>query len=222
MRPDTVRFWLNNRQVYGLVNAKTDNEILVSYQRRYYVVKGDTAVMKSGRPLRFSASTLPTAWKKVINSASLPGSLPLLDFDIKRLESDTQLSSAISSDKPVKLDETSSSGGMMVDLKDAKPVNTLDTGVKAQEIKKMEEGKETSASPKRAKRSESKNNKVGEPIVYACPYCNHRAEAPSARKDGKPFFQTCERCHGEFAVRIVPVTVYQAEVAAFPRKGSQP
>lgn len=112
----------------------------------------------------------------------------------------------------------------MVDLKDAKPVNTLETGIKGQEIKdmNMKEGQDASAPPKRAKRSESKSSKVGDPIVYACPYCNHRAEAPSARKDGKPFFQTCERCHGEFAVRIVPVTVYQAEVAAFPRKGSQP
>ncbi len=80
---------------------------------------------------------------------------------------------------------------------------------------------ETPDVPKKAKKGEGKSHKVCEPIAYACPYCNHGAEAPPARKDGKPFFVVCGKCSGEYAVRVVPVTIYRAEVAAFPRKGSQ-
>ena len=75
---------------------------------------------------------------------------------------------------------------------------------------------------KRAKKGDTGKSTKGEPVIFECPYCNHKAEAPLGRKDGKPFFHTCEKCNGEFGLRIVPVTAYQAEVAAFPRKGFRP
>lgn len=53
-------------------------------------------------------------------------------------------------------------------------------------------------------------------VVANCPYCNHKHELTLDKgKNGKPFFVACVRCAVEFAVRYVPVTVYQAQVAAF-------
>ncbi|MDD2542746.1 MAG: hypothetical protein PHH28_17130, partial [Desulfuromonadaceae bacterium] len=53
-------------------------------------------------------------------------------------------------------------------------------------------------------------------VEAACPYCHHKQDLPIEKgKNGKPFFVTCARCSAEFAVRFVPVTMYQAQVAAF-------
>ncbi|MDD5287051.1 MAG: hypothetical protein PHD54_14455, partial [Desulfuromonadaceae bacterium] len=53
-------------------------------------------------------------------------------------------------------------------------------------------------------------------VVANCPYCNHKHDLPIEKgKNGKPFFVACIRCSTEFAVRFVPVTMYQAQVAAF-------
>ncbi|MBI5484513.1 MAG: hypothetical protein HY888_08630 [Deltaproteobacteria bacterium] len=53
-------------------------------------------------------------------------------------------------------------------------------------------------------------------VAANCPYCNHKHELPFEKgKNGKPFFVACTRCNTEFAVRFVPVTIYQAQVAAF-------
>ena len=37
-------------------------------------------------------------------------------------------------------------------------------------------------------------------------------------KSGKPFLLVCSKCNGDFAVRFVEVTIYQAEVAGFLEK----
>ena len=53
-------------------------------------------------------------------------------------------------------------------------------------------------------------------VIANCPYCNHKHElALDKGKNGKPFFVACAKCTVEFAVRYVPVTIYQAQVAAF-------
>lgn len=59
--------------------------------------------------------------------------------------------------------------------------------------------------------------KVTQAVVGAtCPYCQHKQDIPFEKgKNGKPFFVACSRCTTEFAVRFVPVTMYQAQVAAF-------
>ena len=65
--------------------------------------------------------------------------------------------------------------------------------------------------------AEVKPLRIAQSVVAAtCPYCNHKQDLPFEKgKNGKPFFATCARCSTEFAVRFVPVTVYQAQVAAF-------
>ena len=223
MKPDTVRFWLDrNKQVYGLVTAKAEGDLLVLYQSRYYIVRGDASILKNGRPVRFTPSTLPASWRRILTGVPENGTLPLLEpsstpskwdrvevpspFSTEQRKDETEASHV---ETAVEATTEKERGGVNMDGEGQAPESNL---------KKEEEG--AAAAPKRAKKGEGAKTTKGDPITFTCPYCNHRAEAPSARKDGKPFFHTCEKCNGEFAVRIVPVTVYQAEVAAFPRKGN--
>ena len=76
------------------------------------------------------------------------------------------------------------------------------------------------AAPSAAKRSvaaDVKPVKIAQTVVAAtCPYCSHKQDLPFEKgKNGKPFFVLCVRCSTEFGVRFVPVTLYQAQVAAF-------
>ena len=70
---------------------------------------------------------------------------------------------------------------------------------------------------KRVAATDLKPVKINQVAVAAiCPYCNHKQDLPFEKgKSGKPFFAVCVRCSTEFAVRFVPVTMYQAQVAAF-------
>jgi hypothetical protein len=65
--------------------------------------------------------------------------------------------------------------------------------------------------------TEAKPVRIVQTAVEAtCPYCHHKQDLPFEKgKNGKPFFVTCARCNSEFAVRFVPVTLYQAQIAAF-------
>ena len=73
------------------------------------------------------------------------------------------------------------------------------------------------AAAKKTAAADTKPVKIVQAVVAAtCPYCNHKQDLPFEKgKSGKPFFVTCTRCNSEFAVRFVPVTMYQAQVAAF-------
>jgi len=210
MKPETVRFWLDNRQVYGVVNGVMDGDVLVSYQKRFYVIRGDVPLMKNRRPLRYTATTLPAVWKKALQSAGPTGrSSAIAQPGLGPREADPVPPKAA---KKIKASENLKNvqkieRAIMENLEEAP----------AQEI--AVEGKRIS---KRAKKSETGKSTKGEPVIFECPYCHHKAEAPPGRKDGRPFFHTCEKCNGEFGLRIVPVTAYQAEVAAFPRKGFRP
>ena len=62
---DVVTFWLDNKNAAGTKMAQHGDQMLVSYRDRYYVVKGGSAVMKGGKPLRYSRTSLPGLWKKV-------------------------------------------------------------------------------------------------------------------------------------------------------------
>jgi len=223
MRPETVRFWLGrNKQVYGLVTAKAEGDLLVLYQSRYYVVRGDASILKNGRPVRFTPSTLPASWRRMLNGMPEDGTLPLLEPDSTPSKWDR-----VEAPSPFSIEKRNDETGVSHAETTAETTTETERGgvnmegeSQAPESSLQKEEESAAVTPKRAKKGEGAKPAKGEPIAFACPYCNHRAEAPPARKDGKPFFQTCEKCNGEFAVRIVPVTVYQAEVAAFPRKGN--
>lgn len=226
MKPDTVRFWLDrNKQVYGLVNAKSDEEILVLYQSRYYVVRGDAAVLKSGRPVRFTASSLPTSWKKILEGVPEEGVLPLMEPD--STSSKSNVGAALC---PVSTENRTEEEAVSLVFESPECVKDTERGGmdmhnegQGQEVvETKEEAKEVTVAPKRTKKGESAKAPKGEPVAFECPYCGHKGEVLHGRKEeSKPFFHTCERCTGEFGLRIVPVTIYQAEVAAFPGKGGR-
>lgn len=73
------------------------------------------------------------------------------------------------------------------------------------------------SAAKKSAAADIKPVKIVQAVVAAtCPYCNHKQDLPFEKgKNGKPFFVACVRCSTEFAVRFVPVTMYQAQVAAF-------
>ena len=73
------------------------------------------------------------------------------------------------------------------------------------------------SAPKKSATADIKPVKIIQTLVAAtCPYCSHKQDLPFEKgKNGKPFFAACVRCSTEFAVRFVPVTMYQAQVAAF-------
>ena len=77
--------------------------------------------------------------------------------------------------------------------------------------------KPAAAVAKKSVAAEVKPVKIIQTVVAAtCPYCSHKQDLPFEKgKNGKPFFVACVRCSTEFAVRFVPVTMYQAQVAAF-------
>ena len=53
-------------------------------------------------------------------------------------------------------------------------------------------------------------------VAAQCPYCGQKHEIPVEKgRNGRPFFVTCTKCTVDFAVRFVPVTLFQAQVAAF-------
>jgi hypothetical protein len=70
-------------------------------------------------------------------------------------------------------------------------------------------------APKPAKKAEVKPAPQST-VPAQCPYCGQRHELPVEKgRNGKPFFVTCTRCSVDFAVRYVPVTQFQAQVAGF-------
>lgn len=92
---------------------------------------------------------------------------------------------------------------------------TSETVPEVRQPLRVEAATEAKPAAKPAKKAEPRL--LPQSIVVAnCPYCNHKHElALEKGKNGKPFFVACARCTVEFAVRYVPVTVYQAQVAAF-------
>jgi len=157
--------------------------------------------------MRFSATSLPAIWKKALHAATQDG----------------QSSATVQSDlDPRRLGQFQPKAPKKIKaLENLENVQEIERVImeNVEEAPKQEIAVEEKRISKRAKKGETGKITKGEPVIFECPYCNHKAEAPPGRKDGRPFFHTCEKCNGEFGLRIVPVTAYQAEVAAFPRKG---
>jgi hypothetical protein len=184
---DTITFWLDNKISSGLIMAEVGNQILVLYRDKYYVVVGGAALMKGVRPLHYSKTSMPTVWKN-----ALKGILP-------------QIKPAIDSAEDENMPVTISTKKERIDMqKSFTPVSDLPES-------------QLKPTPKKTTTPDAKPVKIAQTVVSAlCPYCNHKQDLPFEKgKNGKPFFAACVRCSSEFAVRFVPVTMYQAQVAAF-------
>ena len=193
---DGVTFWLDNKQSSGTKAAQLGDQTLVNYREKFYVVVNDSAVMKGGKALRYSPTTLPATWKKVLRGDSSVGTT----------------AEATAPAKPItrkKVATAPKEAGIPVVAEPAPVVAPPVPPAPAA-------GKQpTQKAAKAAKKVEGKP--VAQSVVAAdCPHCGQKHEIPVEKgRNGKPFFHVCTKCDSEFAVRFVQVTLFQAQVAGF-------
>jgi hypothetical protein len=194
---DVVTFWLDNKNAAGTKTAQHGDQMLVSYRDRYYVVKDGSAVMKGGKPLRYSQTSLPGLWKMLLR-----GDFPPTDS--------AMLITPVNLEKP-----TVTRKPRVKKIKEVSVMPEALADVKASDIPVSSRKQPTEKTPKAAKKSETKQP-VQTAVSADCPYCNQKHEIPVEKgRSGKPFFLLCTKCKSEFAVRFVQVTMYQAQVAGF-------
>jgi hypothetical protein len=195
---ETLTFWLDNKISSGFKVAEIGSQILVSYRDKFYVVEGGAAQMKGVRPLHYSKSSMPLLWKR-----AMKGILPPLDGKTEHSEEENLPVSTSTKKERTKMQKTAITVEDRID-------HTLQEGAK-----QLQAPTKPPAHTKAV--TDVKPIKASQTVVVAnCPYCNHKHDLPFEKgKNGKPFFVICGRCNTEFGVRFVPVTIYQAQVAAF-------
>jgi hypothetical protein len=194
---ETITFWLDNKISSGFKVAEIGSQTLVSYRDKYYVVVGGAALMKGVRPLHYSKTSMPLVWKKAMKGI-MPPPAPVFDHPEEE-------------NLPV---TTSTKKERTTMIKSATLVSELSAD-QPQVITPPLTASKKSVTAKAS--TDIKPFKIAQDVVAAtCPYCNHKQDLPFEKgKNGKPFFVACVRCSSEFAVRFVPVTMFQAQVAAF-------
>lgn len=188
---EPITFWLDNKICSGLKISEVGKQTLVSYREKYYIIVNGAALMKGVRPLHYSKTSLPLIWKKAIR-----GILP----------------------PPVAAIEAPDDEFLPATTSTKKERNKMPTTLSAQSdfAESQLQTTKTSASKKVATTVAKPAKIVQSAVAATCPYCNQKQDIPFEKgKNGKPFFVACSRCRTEFAVKFVPVTMYQAQVAAF-------
>jgi hypothetical protein len=186
---EAVSFWMDNKNCTGKIVVIIEDQTLVLYRDRYYVLKDGTALSKGGKPLRYSLSSLPVPWKRALKGeAQLPAAVVTEPEPMQA----TPKQPRQKKEKPVMLEpipETVIIEPEKQPVKVSKPTKKVD------------------------------KHSVKAPVIAICPYCKTSHEIPIEKgKSGKPFLLVCSKCNGDFAVRFVEVTIYQAEVAGFLEK----
>jgi hypothetical protein len=194
---EAVTFWLDNKISSGFKVAEVGSQVLVSYRDKFYVVEGGAAKMKGVRPLHYSKTSMPPVWKN-----AMKGILPALAAVIEHPEEENLPVTTSTKKERTQMQKPAIFSADRIDFQPQ--------GEKAPQgsVKLPAHSKaSTDVKPIRAAQTV---------VVANCPYCNHKHDLPFEKgKNGKPFFVACARCSVEFAVRFVPVTMYQAQVAAF-------
>jgi hypothetical protein len=194
---DSVQFWLDNKMSAGIKVAAIGDQALVAYREKFYVVEKGAAHTKGGKALRYSKSSLPAVWKKVLKGEVVSAeSLVMPADDALPVSTTTKRERVRAESRPL-------------------PVNTI---VQSPASDQSVTGK-TVARVMPAAGNQKKTEirqAVQATVITQCPHCNFKHQLPLEKgKNGKPFFMVCEKCATEFAVRFVQVMAYQAQVAAF-------
>lgn len=193
---EAVQFWLDNKMSAGIKVAAIGSQALVVYREKFYVVEKDAAQTRGGKALRYSNSSLPVIWKKALKGEAPPPE------------------------------------GLVVPRDDAlpTPTTTKRVRVKKESLSPTEHAQpvpqapvaQTPALAAKAAASLRSSNKMNiKPVAQTtvsanCPECNFKHEFPLEKgKNGKPFLTVCLKCKAEFAIRFVPATIFQAQVAGF-------
>ena len=186
---EAVSFYMDNKNCVGKIAVTIGDQSLVIYRDRYYVLRDGTAQSKGGKPLRYSLSSLPMPWKRALKGeVQLPAALAAETAPVQK----TSKQARTKREKPVM----------------PEPIPETVTPVPEKQ-------------PVKAAKSARKGDKLSAkaPVIANCPYCKTCHEIPVENgRSGKPFFLACSKCNGDFAVRFVEVTIYQAEVAGFQEK----
>ena len=193
---EAITFWLDNKICSGFKVAEIGRQTLVSYRDKFYLVENGAARMNGVRPLHYSKTSMPTLWKKAMKGI-MPPTAPVIEHP-----------------EDENLPVTTSSKKERIAM--PKTITSLPESFDDQ----LQASRPTPAVSKKSKNSaaaDTKPVKIVQTVVAAtCPYCSHKQDLPFEKgKNGKPFFVLCVRCSTEFAVRFVPVTMYQAQIAAF-------
>ena len=195
---ETITFWLDNKICSGFKIAEIGAQTLVSYRDKYYIVVKGAALMKGVRPLYYSKTSMPLLWKKAMRGILHPPVAAIEhgeDFFLP-------ITPSTKKERSVMNNTTASVSGPSEELP---------------QTSTLQQSAAKKAVSAKSGVTEMKPVKIAQSVVSTiCPYCNHKQDLPFEKgKSGKPFFVACIRCSTEFAVRFVPVTVYQAQVAAF-------
>lgn len=193
---ETITFWLDNKICSGFKIAEIGPQTLVSYRDKYYIVVKGAALMKGVRPLYYSKTSMPLLWKK-----AMKGILPVPVAAVEHVDDDFLPITTSTKKERTAMKKTTTSAAEFSEQQAP--------AVAPQSAPKKAAGPKASA--------EIKPVKIAQSVVPAtCPYCNHKQDIPIEKgRNGKPFFTACAKCSTDFAVKFVPVTVYQAQVAAF-------
>lgn len=190
---EAISFWLDNKMVSAQKIVEMGNQQLVDYRGKFYVIINGTAVMKGSKPLHYSKTSMPAIWKKAMR-----GEMPAIPSP----ESEDEILPMASVTKRIRIKKE----------KEVAPMSdTADTEQHAEAPKPSSSAKVHKPALK------TEDRPVPQTVVPAqCPYCGQKHEFPVEKgKNGKPFFVTCSRCAADFAIRFVPVTIFQAQVAGF-------
>jgi DNA-directed RNA polymerase subunit RPC12/RpoP len=193
-----VQFWLDNRLSEGIKVAELEEQLLVEYREKYYVVVDGVAKMKGSKPLHYSKLSIPTAWRMSMSGVPTPQTEPAVAV----------------------ADETPADGGSRGSETGEKVPNVSPSG---DGVASSATAKAAERSPLPVKAKPVKPAGKLEPLQLAqefveakCPYCGHKNEIMMDRgRRTKPFFVPCDKCNEEFGVKLVQVLVYQAQVAGF-------
>jgi hypothetical protein len=193
---EPVQFWLDNKMSAGIRVAAIGNQALVVYREKFYVVEKDAAHSRGGKALRYSRSSLPVIWKKALKGESPPPEELVVPPDDALPIPTTTRRERVKKESPLPVESVQAVPPQPLAPVQAKPVSVV-------------------TPPRSANKMNSKP--VAQTTVSAnCPECNCKHEFPLEKgKNGKPFFTACVKCKAEFAVRFVPATIYQAQVAGF-------
>ena len=193
---EAVQFWLDNKMSAGIRVAAIGSQALVVYREKFYVVEKDAAQTRGGKAVRYSNSSLPVIWKKALKGEAPPPE------------------------------------GLVVPPDDAlpTPTTTKRVRVKKESLQLAELTQPVPPAPvaqapaqgaKAAASLRSSNKMNIKPVAQTtvsanCPECNFKHEFLLEKgKNGKPFLTACLKCKAEFAIRFVPATIFQAQVAGF-------
>lgn len=192
---EAISFWLDNKTASAQKIAEIGDQMLVDYRGRFYVIMNGTAVMKGSKPLHYSKSSMPAIWKKAMR-----GEMPT----IKPSEPEDDILPMASVTKRVRVKKEKEAAAPMPDTTPS--------------ILQQAAAPKAAATPKAHKpAAKTETKSAPQTVVPAqCPYCSQKHEIPVEKgKNGKPFFITCTRCTTDFAVRFVPITLFQAQIAGF-------